>query len=110
MAGAARANAHRPLMKLKLTGAGDLDRVAAVRENAPDARLIVDANEAWSPAMVEDFGARLKPLGVELIEQPLPAGKDAMLAEVAHPVPVCADESCHTAAARSEEHTSELQS
>src|SRR3546814_3359519 len=58
MAAAARANAHRPLMKLKLTGAGDLDRVAAVRENAPDARLIVDANEAWSPAMVEDFGAR----------------------------------------------------
>lgn len=98
MAAAARANAHRPLMKLKLTGAGDLDRVAAVRENAPDTRLIVDANEAWSPAMVEDFGARLKPLGVELIEQPLPAGKDAMLAEVAHPVPVCADESCHTAA------------
>ncbi len=48
MAAAARANADRPLLKLKLSGPGDLDRVQAVHENAPRARLIVDANEAWT--------------------------------------------------------------
>jgi len=94
MAKAARANASRPLLKLKLTGAGDLDRVRAVRGGAPDVRLIVDANEAWS---LEDFNAlatELAGLGVEMIEQPLPAGDDAALAEFDHPVPICADESC----------------
>ncbi len=94
MAAAARANASRPLLKLKLTGAGDLDRVRAVRAGALGARLIVDANEAWTP---EDFGAlaaQLAGLGVEMIEQPFPAGDDAALAELDHPVPICADESC----------------
>jgi L-alanine-DL-glutamate epimerase-like enolase superfamily enzyme len=95
MAAAARANASRPLLKLKLTGTGNLDRVRAVRSGAPDARLIVDANEAWTP---EDFGAlavELAGIGVEMIEQPLPADGDAALAEFDHPVPICADESCH---------------
>ncbi len=94
MAAAARANASRPLLKLKLTGPGDLDRVRAVRAGVPDARLIVDANEAWN---AEDFGAlaaELARVGVEMIEQPLPAGADAALAKVDHPVPICADESC----------------
>lgn len=94
MAAVARANASRPLLKLKLTGAGDLDRVRAVRAGALGARLIVDANEAWTP---EDFGAlaaQLAGLGVEMIEQPFPAGDDAALAELDHPVPICADESC----------------
>lgn len=94
----AKANAHRPLMKLKLTGEGDLERVAAVRDNAPDARLIVDANEGWSVDMVEPFSAKLKELGVEMIEQPLPADEDAPLADVAHPVALCADESAHACA------------
>lgn len=98
MAEKARANAGRPLFKLKLTGEGDLERVAAVREAAPDATLIVDANEGWSPDMVEPFSARLSDLGVALIEQPLPADADDMLAELAHPVPLCADESAHACA------------
>ncbi len=96
MAESARANAYRPLLKIKLTGDGDLDRVAAVRENAPNARLIVDANEGWSVGMVEPFSTELKKLHVQMIEQPLPEGEDDMLSEVAHPVPICADESCHT--------------
>jgi L-alanine-DL-glutamate epimerase-like enolase superfamily enzyme len=98
MAAMAARNAHRPLMKLKLTGAGDIARVAAVREAAPDTRLIVDANEGWSPDMVTPFSAQLAPLGVEMIEQPLPAAADAALADCEHPVPICADESCHTRA------------
>jgi len=87
MAAAAARNAGRPLFKLKLTGEGDLERVAAVRDAAPDARLIVDANEGWSPAMVEPFSEKLAALGVAMIEQPLPAAEDALLAELAHPVP-----------------------
>ena len=95
MGRAARAESRRPLIKLKLGGDGDLDRVAAVRRNAPTSRLIVDANEGWSPDQVEPFATALARLGVEMIEQPLPAGRDAMLSEIAHPVPFCADESCH---------------
>ncbi len=95
MAASAARNATRPLFKLKLTGEGDLERVAAVREAAPDTRLIVDANEGWSAAMVEPFSEKLAELGVEMIEQPLPAAEDALLADVAHPIPLCADESAH---------------
>jgi L-Ala-D/L-Glu epimerase len=98
MAAAAREEAHRPLLKLKLTGAGDLDRVRAVRAGAPDARLIVDANEAWTLDHLRDYGPILAELGVALIEQPLPAGQDEALATLPHPVPLCADESCHTSA------------
>ena len=98
MAAAARANADRPLLKLKLSGPGDLDRVRAVHENAPRARLIVDANEAWTPEIYTALAPQLAPLGVELIEQPLSAGADDPLAGLARPVPVCADESCHDAA------------
>ncbi len=96
MGASAAANADRPLMKLKLTGAGDLERVSAVRQNAPDAALIVDANEGWTPEMVEPYARDLKDLGVSMIEQPLPADQDAALADLDHPVPFCADESAHT--------------
>lgn len=96
MGAAARRHADRPLLKLKVTGDGDLARVAAVREGAPEVRLIVDANEGWTAEMVEPLAADLKALGVEMIEQPLPAAEDAVLAELEHPVPFCADESCHT--------------
>jgi L-alanine-DL-glutamate epimerase-like enolase superfamily enzyme len=92
---AARNAASRPLLKIKLTGDGDLARVQAVRRGAPKARMIVDANEAWTAQHYESFAREIAGLGVELIEQPLPAGKDAGLADVEHPVPVCADESCH---------------
>jgi L-alanine-DL-glutamate epimerase-like enolase superfamily enzyme len=95
MAAAAREARDRPLLKVKLGGEGDLERVAAVREAAPAARLMVDANEAWSRGLVERYLEGLAGLGVELVEQPLPAGEDAMLADVAHPVPVGADESVH---------------
>jgi L-Ala-D/L-Glu epimerase len=87
----------RPLLKLKLGGAGDLDRVEAVRAAVPDVRLVVDANEAWSPEMVVDWSPRMAELGVELIEQPLHADHDEALFGVARPVPLCADESCHGA-------------
>jgi L-alanine-DL-glutamate epimerase-like enolase superfamily enzyme len=95
MAAAAKENAWRPFLKLKLTGEGDIGRVEAVRDAAPETKLIVDANEGWSPDMVEPFSAELARLNVVMIEQPLPASADSMLADCAHPVPICADESCH---------------
>lgn len=98
MAEAAVAASARPLLKLKLGGEGDVERVAAVRAAAPDARLICDANEAWTPDMLGRFLPEMARLGVELVEQPLPAGRDAALADVPRAVPVCADESCHDAA------------
>ena len=98
MGEAARANRERPLLKVKLGGAGDIARVEAVRAGAPSARLIVDANEAWTPDMLGEYLPAMARLGVALIEQPLPAGRDAALAQVAHAVPLAADESCHTSA------------
>ena len=98
MGRAAGAHAARPLLKIKLTGEGDLERVRAVRAAAPRARLIVDANEAWSADHFERYALALAELGVALIEQPLPAGADEALARLPHPIPVCADESCHTSA------------
>jgi L-alanine-DL-glutamate epimerase-like enolase superfamily enzyme len=85
----------RPLLKLKLGGDGDLERVEAVRAAVPEARLVVDANEAWTPEMVVAWSPRFAELGVELIEQPLHAEHDEALFGLARPVPLCADESCH---------------
>lgn len=85
------------LLKCKLTGEGDRDRIVAVRQGAPDARLIVDANESWRGRDVALEAEALAALGVELIEQPLPAGEDDALADVRSPVPFCADESCQSA-------------
>jgi L-alanine-DL-glutamate epimerase-like enolase superfamily enzyme len=90
----AGAAAHLPLLKLKLAGKGDLARVAAVRRGAPKARLVVDANEAWTGRDVAAEAARLVEFGVELIEQPVRAGDDALLDGVQSPIPLCADESC----------------
>ena len=95
MAAAARKQADRPLLKMKLAGPEDLDRVEAVHANAPRARLIVDANEGWTPEIYARLAPRLKQIGVELVEQPLPAGRDEALAGMVRPVAVCADESCH---------------
>jgi L-alanine-DL-glutamate epimerase-like enolase superfamily enzyme len=95
---AARAKAaakHYKLLKLKLGGADDAARLAAVRTAAPEARLIADANEAWAPEDLERLLAAAAMAGVELVEQPLPAGRDEMLARIARTVPVCADESIH---------------
>jgi L-Ala-D/L-Glu epimerase len=93
-AAAARAAPFHPLLKLKLAGEGDVERVAAVRAGAPAARLIVDANEAWTGRDVAAEAAALVPLGVELIEQPVAAGRDDLLDGIASPIPLCADESC----------------
>lgn len=96
MAGKALEARDYPLLKLKLGGAGDVERVAAVRRALPDGRLIVDANEAWPVTALADLLQAMADLGVELVEQPLHAREDQALADVPHPVPVCADESCHT--------------
>lgn len=95
MQSAARDNAARPLLKLKLAGPDDLARVEAVRAGAPDAVIIVDANEGWTAEIYSGLAPKLAALGVEMIEQPLPADDDAALGEMERPVPVCADESCH---------------
>lgn len=95
MKAAAAENAFRPLLKLKLAGAGDLERVEAVHAGASKTPLIVDANEGWTPEMFQAFAPKLAQWGVEMIEQPLPAGKDQCLAEMERPICVCADESCH---------------
>lgn len=95
MQAAAAANAHRPILKIKLGTPDDMPRLEAVRAGAPRARLIVDANEGWTADVYADLAPHLLRLGVALVEQPLPAGADDMLAEIARPLPVCADESCH---------------
>jgi L-alanine-DL-glutamate epimerase-like enolase superfamily enzyme len=93
---AAQANAARPLLKLKLAGEGDIERVQAVRGGAPDARLIVDANEGWDAALYRKMVPELFNLGVEMIEQPLPVTSDHALLDLPRPITLCADESCHT--------------
>jgi L-alanine-DL-glutamate epimerase-like enolase superfamily enzyme len=95
MAAAAAKAAHRPLLKIKLGGDGDGMRIAAVRKAAPDCELIVDANEAWTEANLEQNLAACANAGVTLVEQPLPAGQDGRLAHIKRPIAVCADESVH---------------
>ena len=95
MRAAAATHAYRPILKIKLGTPDDMPRLEAVRAGAPNARLIVDANEGWTAEVYADLAPHLIRLGVALVEQPLPAGQDDMLAEIARPLPVCADESCH---------------
>ena len=95
MAAATEKAAHRRLLKIKLGGEDDGDRIAAVRKAAPDCELIVDANEAWSTDNLEQNLAACAAAGVTLVEQPLPAGHDEALARIQRPLKVCADESVH---------------
>jgi L-alanine-DL-glutamate epimerase-like enolase superfamily enzyme len=95
MAAATEKAAHRPLLKIKLGGDGDGERIAAVRCAAPKAELIVDANEAWTPSNLEANLAACADVGVTLVEQPLPSDWDDMLGRIRRPVHVCADESVH---------------
>jgi L-alanine-DL-glutamate epimerase-like enolase superfamily enzyme len=88
-------NAQRPLLKIKLGTPDDMPRLEAVRAGAPKSKIIVDANEGWSAEVYADLAPHLVRLGVELVEQPLPAGEDDALIGMERPVPVCADESCH---------------
>lgn len=92
---AARDNAFRPLLKIKLGTPDDMPRLEAVRRGAPDAQIIIDANEGWSAEVYANLAPHLVRLGVALVEQPLPAGDDDALIGMDRPVPVCADESCH---------------
>jgi L-Ala-D/L-Glu epimerase len=99
MAEAAAKAALRPLLKMKLGGGeADGERIAAVRRAAPRAELIVDANEGWTETNLEQNLAACAAAGVTLIEQPLPEGRDAALARIKRPIPVCADESVHARA------------
>ncbi|MBX9711918.1 MAG: dipeptide epimerase [Xanthobacteraceae bacterium] len=95
MADATAKAAHRPLLKIKLGGQGDVERIAAVRRAAPDSTLIVDANEAWTEADLERHLEACAKAGVTLVEQPLPAGRDWALGRIERPIAVCADESVH---------------
>jgi L-alanine-DL-glutamate epimerase-like enolase superfamily enzyme len=98
MAEAAGAAADRPILKLKLGGDGDPARLRAIRAAVPKARLLADANEAWSEQNFEANIRACAEAGVELVEQPLPAGADALLRDVPHQLPICADESVHVTA------------
>jgi len=98
MAEEAAKAAGRALLKVKLGSADDRARIAAVRRAAPNAELIVDANEGWTPANLSDNLAACAQAGVTLVEQPLPADADQVLARIARPLPVCADESVHARA------------
>ncbi len=88
-------HAHRPLLKIKLGTPDDMARLEAVRAGAPKSTIIVDANEGWTAEVYSDLAPHLLRLGVSMVEQPMPAGQDGMLAEIERPLPVCADESCH---------------
>jgi L-alanine-DL-glutamate epimerase-like enolase superfamily enzyme len=89
----ARQHARSPLLKIKVGAEHDLERVHAIREEAPNAKLIVDANEGWTIAQLEKWGPELARAGVELIEQPLAASADAVLRGW-DGIALCADESC----------------
>jgi L-alanine-DL-glutamate epimerase-like enolase superfamily enzyme len=98
MAELAAAHRAQKLLKLKLGGDGDVERVRAVRRAAPASRLIVDANESWNESQLREFLPALIDFRVELIEQPLPADSDDALTGLEHRIPLCADESCRTIA------------
>ena len=95
MAAAALKASQRPLLKIKLGSDGDGERIAAVRQAAPQSELIVDANEAWTSANLEQNLSACARAGVSLVEQPLPAGHDQVLATIRRPIAICADESVH---------------
>ena len=96
MGAAALEAAARPILKLKLSSRDPVACVAAVRSNAPGARLIADANEGWTFGQLKDIAPDLARLGVELVEQPLPANADDELEGWTSPIILCADESFHT--------------
>ena len=97
MAADARA-ANRSLLKVKVGTASDVERIHAVHAASRHSRLILDANEGWRPENIREHMLAAAASGAVLVEQPLPAGEDAILADIPHPVPICADELVHTSA------------
>jgi len=94
MAAGAAAASDNPLLKIKLDNDRPVERIAAIREARPDVRLVVDVNQGWTFAELQQYTSQLGELGVEFIEQPLPRGEDSELEGYSSPVPLCADESC----------------
>jgi L-alanine-DL-glutamate epimerase-like enolase superfamily enzyme len=90
----ARAARNMPLIKIKADGHRHIDIVDIVRDELPQVRLIIDANQAWDIHLLETLLPQLQAAGVELIEQPLPVHEDAVLARLRSPIPIAADESC----------------
>ncbi|WP_265518763.1 N-acetyl-D-Glu racemase DgcA [Nitratireductor luteus] len=97
MAAQARAFSDRPLLKVKVGSTKDAARIQAVAAAAPNSQLIIDANEGWNDDNIQENLLACAQLKVVLVEQPLPVGKDAILRHIPHAVPICADESLHTA-------------
>ncbi|MAS06428.1 MAG: dipeptide epimerase [Ahrensia sp.] len=95
MADAARAASRRPLLKIKLGGEHDIAIMHAIAAAAPRSRIIADANEGWTPENLPLMMREAARVHIAMIEQPLPAGQDEILASLPHPVPICADESAH---------------
>lgn len=89
--------AYHSILKIKLGGTDDTARMRAVAAAAPDCRIIVDANEGWTTENLIENIKTAAENRVELIEQPLPVGKDGMLGRIDRIVPICADESAHVA-------------
>ena len=87
-----------PLLKIKLDANDVRERLDAIRLSAPDARLVIDPNEGWTVDFIAENATYLADIGVEMLEQPVPAGQDAGLKDLDCPVPICADESLHTSA------------
>ena len=104
MLAAAAKNNMMPVLKIKLGGDGDLERLRAVREGAPRSTLVVDANEGWSVEDYHQLAPVMVELGVALVEQPLPADNDDALMNIERTLPVCADESCHGRASLEQLH------
>lgn len=87
--------AARPLLKVKVGGENDADRIKAIANAVPESRIILDANEGWREDNITENLEAAARAGIALIEQPLPAKHDEMLQNLPHHVPICADESAH---------------
>jgi len=97
MAEKAAAAVDAPILKIKLDGHQPFEKLAAIRAVRPDAKLVVDANQGWDFDLLKELLPRCASLGLEMIEQPLKRGHDAMLEGFQSPITLCADESClHT--------------
>lgn len=97
MHAAAAAAADAPLLKVKLDARDPGQRLQAVAEAAPGARLIVDPNEGWTLPILRAMAEPISRLSVAMVEQPLPADDDGGLVGLDYPAPICADEAVHTA-------------